>query len=179
MSTRQSWFFFAAGALIVLVAAVSLFVPSVAHAQCGEPPVSSCKTCHQPALTGEWHAIHASKDLCINCHGGNGTVMTASLAHEGMTAHPLSDIYTDCHSCHPDDYALRAERFASTLGETVGSCATPTAAAAAPVSYEPMVVEPASMEGMVRPSSPAGWIFGGTIVIFGIGLAVTLFLRRL
>jgi hypothetical protein len=75
---------------------------------------------------GEWHIIHASKDICINCHGGNGTTMNKDLAHETLTANPLSDIYTDCHSCHPQDYVGRADLFAQTLGVTPGSCATPT-----------------------------------------------------
>jgi hypothetical protein len=74
---------------------------------------------------GEWHIIHASKDICINCHGGNGSNMNKDLAHEGLTVHPLNDTYTDCHSCHPD-YDVRAQIFASTLGITPGSCATPT-----------------------------------------------------
>ena len=74
---------------------------------------------------GEWHIIHASKDICLNCHGGNASTMDKNLAHEGMMAQPLADIYTDCHSCHPD-YEARAAQFAPTLHVTPGSCATPT-----------------------------------------------------
>ena len=99
------------------------------RAQCENPPPSSCATCHEQQDPvndkGEWHIIHASKDICINCHGGNGTVMDKDLAHDGLMAHPLDDIYTDCHSCHPD-YDERASQFAQTLGVTPGSCATPT-----------------------------------------------------
>jgi hypothetical protein len=99
------------------------------HAQCGVTQPSSCTTCHAQedpvSGTGEWHIIHASKDICINCHGGNATTMNKDLAHESLTANPLSDIYTDCHSCHPD-YDARAQIFATTLGVTPGSCATPT-----------------------------------------------------
>jgi hypothetical protein len=168
-----------AGMLVLLVAGFALLFPSAVHAQCGEPPVSTCRTCHQQGLTGEWHAIHASKDLCLNCHGGNGTVMTASLAHEGMTAYPLSDVYTDCHSCHPDDYVVRAQRFASTLGEPIGSCATPTPAPAASVSYHPLVVQAAPVSEARRTPSTSSLIFGATLLVFGFGLAVTLILRRL
>jgi hypothetical protein len=100
------------------------------HAECGEPPPSSCTTCHVKedpvSEKGEWHIIHASKDICLNCHGGNGTTMNKDLAHETLTANPLSDIYTDCHSCHPQDYVGRAYIFVSTLGVTPGSCPTPT-----------------------------------------------------
>jgi hypothetical protein len=100
------------------------------RADCGEPPPSSCTTCHAQedpvSGKGEWHIIHASKDICINCHGGNGSTMNKDVAHETLTANPLSDIYTDCHSCHPQDYIGRANLFAPTLGITPGSCATPS-----------------------------------------------------
>jgi hypothetical protein len=85
---------------------------------------------------GEWHIIHARKDICIHCHGGNGSVMDKDLAHEGLMAHPLDDVYTDCHSCHPD-YDERADRFALTLGVTPGSCNTPTAVPVGNISNGP------------------------------------------
>ena len=117
-----------AASLVVLVALLLVNIQPV-HAQCGDQPPSSCLTCHaveDPVdENGEWHIIHASKDICLSCHGGNGTTLDKELAHDGMTAHPLEDIYTDCHSCHPD-YDERAQQFSITLGVTPGSCATPT-----------------------------------------------------
>ena len=102
-----------------------------AQAQCGSPEPSSCTTCHARedpvSEKGAWHTTHAAKDICVNCHGGNGSTVDKDAAHNGMTAHPLEDIYTDCHSCHPD-YNVRAGYFAPTLGVTPGSCATPTSA---------------------------------------------------
>ena len=99
------------------------------RAQCGNPQPSSCTTCHAQADPvadkGEWHTSHASKDICVNCHGGNGSSLDKNLAHQGMLAQPLSDIYTDCHSCHPD-YVERAVPYAATLQVTPSSCATPT-----------------------------------------------------
>jgi hypothetical protein len=62
--------------------------------------------------------------------------MNKDLAHESLTANPLSDIYTDCHSCHPD-YDARAQIFASTLGVTPGTCATPTRVPVTNISGEP------------------------------------------
>jgi hypothetical protein len=62
--------------------------------------------------------------------------MNKDLAHESLTANPLSDIYTDCHSCHPD-YDERAQIFASTLGVTPGSCATPTPVPVSNTSDQP------------------------------------------
>jgi hypothetical protein len=92
-------------------------------------PVSSCTTCHEiqapVANNGEWHIQHAGQDICINCHGGNGGIMDENLAHAGMVAQPLGDVYTDCHSCHPD-YAERAVPYAATLQIVPSSCVTPT-----------------------------------------------------
>lgn len=128
MSKRilHHWFF-----VISLIGVVLLILTGTmpVRAQCEGPQTSSCSTCHaqeDPVNDkGEWHIIHARKDICINCHGGNGTEMDKDLAHENLTAHPLDDIYTDCHSCHPD-YDERADLFAQVLDVTPGSCATPT-----------------------------------------------------
>jgi len=111
------------------------------RADCGGPQISSCTTCLAQAVLvsekGEWHSIHASKVICINCHGGNGTTMNMDLAHENLTAHPLDDIYKDCHSCHPGDYDVRSKIFASTLGVTPGSCSTATPIPVSNIPGEP------------------------------------------
>jgi len=75
---------------------------------------------------GDWNTIHVRQDLCVNCHGGNGTVMDKTLAHQGFVAQPLSDIYTNCHGCHPIDYTVKSAQLAAQLNAPVGSCATPT-----------------------------------------------------
>jgi hypothetical protein len=102
-------------------------------ADCSVPPKSSCISCHAPdghvIAMGEWNKVHLNQDMCISCHGGNGSTMDKSLAHDGMVAQPLSDIYTDCHSCHPTDYQARSNQLAATLNVTPESCATPTAVA--------------------------------------------------
>ena len=92
-----------------------------ALAQCGDTiDKSSCITCHEATYpvsgTGEWHDVHASKDCCWNCHGGNTTAQDKDLAHAGMTLNPLVDTYQDCYACHPDDYQSRAEHFGAILG---------------------------------------------------------------
>ena len=133
---------------LLTVSLVVLWIaPARVLAQCEIPQPSSCTTCHQSqdpvADKGEWHSIHASKDICINCHGGNGTAMDKDAAHLGMVAKPLSDVYTDCHSCHPDDYQARAGEFAATLQVTPGSCVTPTAVVAANMGGRPPAVNAA------------------------------------
>ena len=119
------------GINLVILSLLSLGIPFPVKAQCGQPgdQPSSCITCHETeapiSKEGEWHMIHADKDICTYCHGGNATSNDKEVAHESMTSNPLEDIYTGCHACHPD-YDERAERFATTLGITPGSCATPT-----------------------------------------------------
>ncbi len=59
--------------------------------------------------------IHARKECCRACHGGNDQAQDKETAHVGITLHPLDDTYTACHQCHPDDYRQRAEVFAVAL----------------------------------------------------------------
>src|SRR4030042_2999110 len=147
---------------------VWVMTPLPAAAQCGVdlPPESSCITCHDQEApvyeNGEWHGIHARKDCCTNCHGGNCRAMDEDLAHQDMIANPLSDIYTNCHSCHPDDYQVRAEIFATELGITPGSIPTPTPASKVQIVVSPLVILPSPNSS--QPSSfPWLAILGGQI----------------
>jgi hypothetical protein len=156
--------------------------PIPAAAQCGSnpPPDSSCYTCHveqDPVYeNGLWHGVHARKDCCAKCHGGNCSTMDKDLAHQDMVSNPLSDIYTNCHNCHPDDYLSRAEVFAVELGITPSSILTPTPAPAGKVMASPLVILPSPIS---RQPSAFPWpaILGGlTIVIlflFGIIALIT------
>lgn len=147
-------------------------------ADCGTPTKSSCITCHAPdghvEVMGKWNSVHLNQDMCINCHGGNGSTMNKDLAHEGIVAQPLSDIYTNCHSCHPD-YDVRAQIFASTLGITPASCATPTPIPISNTSGEPpsggiyipnklVATTPSSQPFLV----PGGMLLILTIFLFGL-----------
>jgi hypothetical protein len=158
----------------VLVWAMS---PIPVAAQCGSnpPPDSSCYTCHvleDPVSgNGEWHGIHANKDCCAKCHGGNCRVMDKDLAHKDMIANPLSDIYTDCHSCHPDDYQIRAETFAVDLGITPNSIPTPTPAPAGKLLASSLVILP-SPNSSQKSTFPWPAILGSLtiIILFLLGL---------
>jgi hypothetical protein len=116
--------------LLAGIIIVGVLSASPAAAQCSTPK-SSCVSCHgdgnHVAGMDEWNSVHVTQDICTYCHGGNGSSMDKSLAHEGLVAQPLSDIYTSCHSCHPSDYVAKASQFAETLNVTPASCATPTA----------------------------------------------------
>ncbi len=138
--------------LVILPVLFGILAVSPALAQCGDIPAdSSCLTCHETQAVnpvvenGEWHKIHASKDCCWNCHGGNTQAQDKELAHAGMTTHPLSDIYTDCYSCHPNDFSERADRFAAALGVTAFSAPTVTPAPAeARIAHTMLVDQPAA-----------------------------------
>ena len=143
--------------ILLLSAGLALWArfPTTARAQCGDnPPNSSCITCHEKEAPvygeGEWHTIHARKDCCTNCHSGNCSTIEKDLAHEGLVAQPLEDIYTNCYPCHPDDYEGRADRFAALLDVTPSSLPTQTAVPVAPVVVHPIVIQPPSI-----PTTPA------------------------
>jgi hypothetical protein len=166
----RKWFFL--GSFIIFLTAMVVLgglTASPAQAQCGDTPAdSSCITCHEtqganPVYgNGEWHTIHARKDCCWSCHGGNTKTQDKNLAHIGMTANPLEDIYTDCHSCHPEDYPERAKKFALALSLTPGSAPTPTIVAAAPVESHPIVILPQASVTNV----PFPWY----VAILGVGI---------
>jgi hypothetical protein len=153
MSTKRSLVIGLIG-LVFLVIGILIWAttPTTSAAQCGDvPPKSSCITCHEKEdpvhENGEWHDIHALKDCCTSCHGGNCMASEKDLAHESLVANPLEDIYTSCYSCHPDDYQARAVRFAAILGVTPGSSPTATSHPVAEVVEHPIVILP--------PSSPS------------------------
>lgn len=132
MSRRNSFLF----ASLVFLGGIGLMLvlrTRPVHAQCEGPDRPSCVTCHtvQAQLNGndEWHDLHARAEICVKCHGGNGSAFEKERAHEHMIANPLSDTYTSCHQCHPD-YQAGASRFAATLQITPASCATSTPAPA-------------------------------------------------
>lgn len=166
----RKWFFIGSFILfLVAMAVLGILTATPAQAQCGDTPAdSSCITCHEyegadPVYgKGEWHEIHALKDCCWSCHGGNTQAQDKDLAHVGMTVQPLQDTYTDCYSCHPDDYKERAERFAAALGVTPGSAQTPTAMSAVQVVSHPMVI--------LTPVSVATTPFPWPAAILGAGI---------
>jgi hypothetical protein len=135
--------FLVIGLLVIILVGWCATMTSTASAQCDTPPKSSCVSCHTQEghgeLMGNWNKIHLSQDMCINCHGGNGTAMDKNLAHENLLAQPLGDIYTNCYSCHPKDYLAKSEQLAAFIQVTPASCATPTALAVINPSGEPPV----------------------------------------
>jgi hypothetical protein len=133
------------GSVITLaIGLIVLVAPRPVAAQC-EDQQPSCCTCHTTAHPvgeqGEWHTIHARKECCRACHGGNDRTDDKDAAHVGMTLHPLEDTYLACHQCHPDDYQQRAEVFAVALHVTPQS-SEPTVRPAAAESTPPPIVTP-------------------------------------
>jgi hypothetical protein len=148
MTRHHDWISgFVSLALILAGLVLWAATPGRVQAQCGDiPPNSSCITCHEkedPVYDqGDWHILHARKDCCAQCHGGNCSATDKNLAHEGLVKDPLEDIYTNCYHCHPDDYQARAERFALVLGVTPDSRPTPTPVAVVAAIARPLMVVP-------------------------------------
>ena len=179
------WFYIILGLGMFFLGISLLFwvlTPSPVSAQCGSNPQpdTSCYTCHVQedpvAGNGDWHGVHGRKDCCAKCHGGNCSTMDKDLAHQGIIANPLTDIYTNCHSCHPDDYQAKADIFAAELGITPGSIATPTPAPVSKVQAASLVILPApASTGSL--SIPRPLILGGSLLIIlfisGIILLIT------
>lgn len=147
-----------------------LSTPVQVAAQCGSDPSpeSSCVTCHieeAPVYEiGEWHGIHARKDCCANCHGGNCRTTDKDQAHQGMVVNPLSDTFTNCHSCHPDDYLARAQVFAAELGIEAHSAPTPTPVPTGKMVSNPLIILP-SPEQDITPDLSFSVVLGGVAVI--------------
>jgi hypothetical protein len=171
---------------ILLACGIMLWAasPEPVQAQCDDyPPNSSCITCHEKEYPvfkdGEWHSVHGRKDCCAQCHGGNCSTMDKELAHQGMVANPLDDIYTNCYHCHPDDYKARAARFAALLGVRPYSSPTATPVPVAAVLEHPMVIIPESTLPVahVQAGLLAFWgvIF---IVILALGIELGYFMTR-
>jgi hypothetical protein len=175
----KSWLILMGAVLVAAAAALWAVIPG--SAQCGDDlKHSSCITCHEEQASvyaeGEWHIIHARKDCCAACHGGNCTTMDKELAHAGMVAQPLQDIYTDCRACHPEDYTLRAKHFATLLGVTPGSSPTPTPRPAAKTIAQKMVILPQTTQ-TTPPNSTAAMAM--ISVAFALGLLVGLWILSL
>lgn len=132
--------------MIVLLAVglitVSAYLMSAApaNAQCGSQ-ASSCKNCHetqaQDPVNGDgtaWHTQHAFGDFCYLCHAGNNQATDEAAAHTGLVP-PLSDVVTNCRSCHPSDYEAQAKVYAASLGVEIGTgSGTSSSSPAAPSS---------------------------------------------
>ena len=158
MNQKRITFLFVALGILLVVASVFLMTATPAKAQCGSQ-ASSCKNCHEtqaqkPVNTDgtAWHTQHNFGDFCYLCHAGNNQATDRVAAHTGMVA-PLADINASCKSCHPSDTQAKAQIYATTLGQQIGTGASATAAATSqpasstsPLSTEaaPAVVVPAA-----------------------------------
>ncbi len=179
--SHKPWLIWLGAALVAV--AVALWAALPGSAQCGDDfKHSSCITCHEsldPVYTeGEWHMVHARKDCCASCHGGNCTAPEKELAHEGMVAQPLDDIYTNCRACHPEDYPLLAERYAMILGVTPGSSPTPTPRPTCPAVTQKMVIQAQTTQA-APPSTPVAMAVISMSIALGLLVGLWLLGMRL
>ncbi len=163
-----------ASLITLAIGLIVLVTPQAAVAQCADPKPSCCTchaTAHPVANEGEWHTIHARKECCRACHGGNDRTDDKDAAHVGMTLHPLDDTYTACHQCHPDDYRQRAEVFAVALHVTPQS-SEPTAHPAVAASTPPPIILTPLPRSAASVTPVWDWPVVLAIAVLMIGLAV-------
>jgi hypothetical protein len=164
---------------ILAIGLAVLFLPQTVVAQC-EDPLPSCCTCHAEAHPvgeqGEWHTIHARKECCRACHGGNDRTDDKDAAHVGMTLHPLDDTYMACHQCHPDDYRQRAEVFAVALHVTPQSSEPTPRPAVAESTPPPLIVTPLP-QAAAQATPVWDWPVVLVIALLALGLVVLVWRR--
>jgi hypothetical protein len=157
-----------ASLVMLAIGLVVLFMPQAASAQCDDQKPSCC-TCHATAHPvvdqGEWHTIHARKECCRACHGGNDQAQDKETAHVGIVLNPLTDTYTSCHACHPTDYRQRAEVFAVALHVTPMSSEplTHTVAFQPPSSIPPIKLPTAAVS--VGTSNVNPWLWALVVIV--------------
>ena len=183
MSARKvSQTLLVASLVMLAIGLVVLFMPQAAVAQC-EDQKPSCCTCHataHPVLEqGEWHAIHARKECCRSCHGGNDQAQDKETAHVGIVLNPLTDTFTSCHQCHPDDYRQRAERFAVVLHVTPMSSepVTQTVAFQPPSSVPPIKLPMTS--GPIGTASVNPWLWALVVIVATLLIGLLVIWRKL
>jgi phosphate/sulfate permease len=159
-----------------------LFAPQAAVAQC-EDPEPSCCTCHTTAHPvfeqGEWHTIHARKECCRSCHGGNDRAQDEETAHVGIVLNPLTDTYTACHQCHPDDYQQRADRFAVALHITpMSSEPLSQTVAFQPPSNVPPIKLP-SATSPVEAADATPWLWALVVIVAALLIGLMIVWRKL
>jgi len=147
MNRKRITFIFVTIGVLLVTGSVFLMSASPVNAQCGSQ-ASSCKNCHETQAQDpvnndgtSWHTQHAFGDFCYLCHAGNNQATDKVAAHTGMLP-PLADINVSCQGCHPNDVLAKAQIYATSLGQQVGtggsstSTASQSASAAAPATNE-------------------------------------------
>jgi hypothetical protein len=144
MNQKKLTFFFVTIGILLVTGAVFLMTATPVKAQCGSQ-ASSCKNCHetqaQDPINNDgtaWHSEHSFGDFCYLCHAGNNQATDKTAAHTGMVA-PLADINASCQSCHPTDTLAKAQIYATTLGQQVGTGGTAPAATSQPAASSSVV----------------------------------------
>ena len=151
-------------AAVAAVAAIGVIGARSAHAQC-EANASSCVDCHEiqrqrPVLDDArpWHRDHRFGDLCVACHGGDGSATSQLAAHAGRRD-PLADSTASCGGCHTDHVA-RVDRYLAFAGPAApqgdGDGDEPSSSSSSSSSIENASSEPAAPVASAAPtSSPA------------------------
>jgi hypothetical protein len=146
------------GALLIAIVFLVMDTKKTSAQCCSQ--ASSCKNCHETQgadpVNGDgtaWHSEHAQIDACVSCHAGNPQSTDKTQAHTGMVPWE-SDIKAGCASCHPSDYTDLAQKYATTLGVTIGG----GGAATTPAATTPQATSVTTPTTETLPSSSGGGI---------------------
>jgi hypothetical protein len=160
MNKKAITFIFITIGILLVTVSIFLMTATPAKAQCGSQ-ASSCKNCHETQaqdpvnLDGTaWHSEHSFGDFCYLCHAGNNQATDKAAAHTGMVA-PLEDINASCKSCHPADTQAKAQIYATTLGQQIGTGGSAAAATSQPAT-SPTTAAPETTEVAPAVVVPAG-----------------------
>ncbi len=159
MRQKKITFLIVITGFLLVIGSAAFLMTTPAKAQCGSQ-ASSCKNCHetqaQDPVNGDgtaWHTQHAFGDFCYLCHAGNNQTTDKTTAHVGMVD-PLSDVVTNCKSCHPNDFNSLAQTYATTLGVTLGTGSSSGTSTPAPVA----TASPSTAATPVALTAPSGLV---------------------
>lgn len=167
---RLFGFLFVTGLLLTL-----FYVPVAAQSDTPEP-AEACVACHEEQYylydTGKWYCLCSVPMNCSCCHGGDPNAVTKDAAHLGMVANPVQGDASTCQKCHPDEYALRVQQFAS-----LGGISSP-APLAQDYIHSSVHVELASTWEVMHPEPPQTWrLVGLAVAVLGLVVSLGLITR--
>lgn len=158
-------------ALIVAFMIPFTALPAQARASLQASADNNCLVCHEDLYflrdTGKAYCLNDAPMACVDCHGGNPTVLTKEAAHFNRAAHPVvNDDDKRCYQCHPSQAETRLETFRALAGIPELLVAQPCPPASVFVT------------GGFPASKPEEWVLGLEAVTLFIvaGLAMVVFI---
>jgi len=175
-ATTNRWIFALITTLLVAIW-ILLSQPaqvSIAQAQAASPKVnSSCVACHDDLYylhdMGKSYCLTEKRDLCVDCHEGDATVMDKGKSHQGLILYPQRNNGEKCQECHVQDAEMHLEKFGAVAGykSVIESVAYVPSDAVTADDFPDVPEENPIVENLP-------WV-AGAFVLFGLWLALVIF----